>query len=416
MPVGGRVCSFYRQLSCIHTFRIAALIAASGIAALLLRQPRMAAGQGPELQAAGCPVHKGRPRTDTCPEHAQQPAAADANGSGGVAQAASSEQLSQPQEPQPDAEAKPMTCPLGFGSDNTAKLDPLNCVLCRSLYHEAVATVCGHRFCRHCITPFRDCPICGADCQPLSDDADMQETVDKYIAVHSRDHKLTSGGKAAPQAEEKAAQHPAAARASFFLQIGLRSFAGGNPAAALTRLQACEAALVEQQHEDVGSAALGTQLGAVCGSQGDALQQLKEPGAAAERYQQAIQHLQSNTKPSAEAQHALSVCHNKLGDLQYTRGNLPAAREQYDAALAVRRALCEASDSSTAQPTQQVDLAASLVKVADINSALGDAAVAKELIAEASDIAASLEAADLDCTVQRKLAGIKAYLESTAQA
>ena len=100
--------------------------------------------------------------------------------------------------------------------------------------------MCGHRFCRHCITPFRDCPVCGADCQPLSDDADMQgghkktahcmlaaavaaaaipawwsgcakqhpeapdraaETVDKYIAVHSRDHKLTSGGKAAPQAE-----------------------------------------------------------------------------------------------------------------------------------------------------------------------------------------------------------------------
>ena len=37
--------------------------------------------------------------------------------------------------------------------------------------------------------------------------------------------------------QEKAVQHPAAARASFFLQIGLRSFAGGNPAAALTRLQ-----------------------------------------------------------------------------------------------------------------------------------------------------------------------------------
>ena len=37
--------------------------------------------------------------------------------------------------------------------------------------------------------------------------------------------------------QEKAAQHPAAAKASFFLQIGLRSFAGGNPAAALTQLQ-----------------------------------------------------------------------------------------------------------------------------------------------------------------------------------
>jgi hypothetical protein len=55
-----------------------------------------------------------------------------------------------------------------------------------------------------------------------------------------------------------------------------------------------------------------------------------------------------------QAQHALSVCHNKLGDLQYTQGNLPAAREQYDAGLAVRRALCEASGGSTPQPAQQV--------------------------------------------------------------
>lgn len=55
-----------------------------------------------------------------------------------------------------------------------------------------------------------------------------------------------------------------------------------------------------------------------------------------------------------QAQHALSVCHNKLGDLQYTQGNLRAARDQYDAGLAVRRALCEASGSSAPQPAQQV--------------------------------------------------------------
>lgn len=47
--------------------------------------------------------------------------------------------------------------------------------------------------------------------------------------------------------------------------------------------------------------------------QGDALQQLKQPDAAAERYQQAIQHLQSNTKPSAEVistllSHASAPC------------------------------------------------------------------------------------------------------------
>ena len=76
----------------------------------------------------------------------------------------------------PDVEQKPLECPMGFGTGNTAKLDPLNCTLCRALYYDAAATACGHRFCRFCITPFNDCPICGADCQPLSDDADMQGT------------------------------------------------------------------------------------------------------------------------------------------------------------------------------------------------------------------------------------------------
>lgn len=155
----------------------------------------------------------------------------------------------------------------------------------------------------------------------------------------------------------------------------------------------------------------------------------------------------------SQAQHALSVCHNKLGDLQYTQGNLPAAREQYNDALAVRRGLCEASGNSTPQPAQQVhswqlqkscvsfllrccslyavqhsksvptvlidpqvDLAASLVKVADINSALGNAAAAKQPTAEASNIATSLKAADLDSSVQHKLAGIKAYLDSAPKA
>lgn len=42
-------------------------------------------------------------------------------------------------------------------------------------------------------------------------------------------------------------QHPAAARASFFLQIGLRSFAGGNPAAALSRLQVRAQSVFQQR-------------------------------------------------------------------------------------------------------------------------------------------------------------------------
>lgn len=42
----------------------------------------------------------------------------------------------------------------------------------------------------------------------------------------------------------------------------------------LTWMQACEAALLEQHKEDAGSAALATQLGAVCGSQASAMRPL----------------------------------------------------------------------------------------------------------------------------------------------
>lgn len=129
----------------------------------------MATEQNAHASSKGCPVHHDHRSTAngsaeepaTCPAHAQADAAAAAAPAGcpahrapagGDAAADSSApgpgrpeqeeaqepqpQESQPQKPQPDAEAKPMKCPLGFGSDNTAKLDPLNCVLCRSLYHE----------------------------------------------------------------------------------------------------------------------------------------------------------------------------------------------------------------------------------------------------------------------------------------
>lgn len=54
-----------------------------------------------------------------------------------------------------------------------------------------------------------------------------------------------------------------------------------------------------------------------------------------------------------QAQHALSVCHNKLGDLRFVQGDLPAAREQYAAALGIRRSLCD-SNSGDVPPSRQV--------------------------------------------------------------
>ena len=63
---------------------------------------------------------------------------------------------------------------MGFGAGGTAKLDPLNCIICRTLYFDAAQTACRHTFCRFCIAPCRDCPICGADCQPSTSDINMQ--------------------------------------------------------------------------------------------------------------------------------------------------------------------------------------------------------------------------------------------------
>lgn len=64
----------------------------------------------------------------------------------------------------------------------------------------------------------------------------------------------------------------------------------------------------------------------------------------------------------------------------------------------------------------QIDLAASLVKVADISGALGDAKAAAALTAEARELAAGLAEANLSAGGTAKLSGLKAYLKSSAQA
>ena len=78
----------------------------------------------------------------------------------------------------------------------------------------------------------------------------------------------------------------------------------------------------------------------------------------------------SACRPDAELRKTLSVALNKLGDLQYLRQSLPAARDSYHEALAVRRtALREAEAGIHEGPAlaeRHVDMAVSLAKVADI--------------------------------------------------
>ena len=103
--------------------------------------------------------------------------------------------------------------------------------------------------------------------------------------------------------------------ASFMLQLGLRSFAGGNLDAALHRLSLCEQQLRAMLPDsgDGRDAAGGTQpaaagaveqlsiqLGAVCGSLGDCHRRLGNAQKAAEGYRQSVEQLQLCADPSDE--------------------------------------------------------------------------------------------------------------------
>ena len=61
--------------------------------------------------------------------------------------------------------------------------------------------------------------------------------------------------------------------------------------------------------------------------------------------------------------HPLSVSHNKLGDLEYGLGNVQAAVGEYQQGLAIREQALQHSQQPS--PSQQLDVAVSVIKVAD---------------------------------------------------
>lgn len=82
-----------------------------------------------------------------------------------------------------EASEKLSKCPMGYGGGGAGSLDPLNCAICRTLYYDAAAAACGHQFCSFCIQSFQDCPLCGADCQPLAPARQLQGTRTKSPTV-----------------------------------------------------------------------------------------------------------------------------------------------------------------------------------------------------------------------------------------
>ncbi|PNW85121.1 hypothetical protein CHLRE_03g172600v5 [Chlamydomonas reinhardtii] len=417
-----------------------------------------------------------------------------------------------------------MSCPLGFGGPaSKSSLTPYHCILCRGLLHEPITTPCRHVFCAFCIRPFRDCPVCAADLDGNNTpDAALAGTINKLLTGHVKLLAKATGAAGPPVGSPVPASSscPAAAGAaapapppascpaststsaptsadpgapgldlpSLLLQLALQSLAGGNPEAALARLDMCADTLCSAAEAAAaaaaatGSAGAGTavgtaeakevgpkagtastegastagagpdalasagagwehdpvlrrrvaaartsadaasRLGAVLGSAADCHRRLGDAPAALSLYAASAACLApwrsggeaasaartaAATASSREAEAALGVTHNKLGDLLMLLGRLREARAQYLEALGLRRAALARALEAGAEadgaeagaagegsggksgtsagasrlPAEELvqdvcDLATSCCKVADVNMALREAEAA----------------------------------------
>jgi tetratricopeptide (TPR) repeat protein len=107
-------------------------------------------------------------------------------------------------------------------------------------------------------------------------------------------------------------------------------------------------------------------MAAVCGSLGDCYQRLGDPAQAEQLYHESMAAVESLSNSDAEAAHALSVSLNKLGDMRYSQEQLQQAKQLYRRALQLRQLACGPLTGGRAGPGQQLELASSLIKVADV--------------------------------------------------
>lgn len=233
-------------------------------------------------------------------------------------------------------------CPLGFGGGKQGpNLTNFHCIICKALYYNCKVTNCNHRFCGGCIDKFRDCPVCGADIEHLTSDAEMQDLVDNFIRGHAGSKILYNED---PSNEAESAE---SSKASIFLQLGLRALAAHNTDAALARFQESKAELLTEGDgvDKVALASVYGCLGDTAREQGDyasALQYYQDSAAAVllaappDIVTDALQQRSSN-----ELQHAQSVAVMKAGETLHLMGDIARAVDKYECGLAIRRDIYE---------------------------------------------------------------------------
>eukprot|EP00262_Sarcandra_glabra_P002252 TRINITY_DN1250_c0_g5_i4.p1 TRINITY_DN1250_c0_g5~~TRINITY_DN1250_c0_g5_i4.p1 ORF type:complete len:293 (-),score=29.03 TRINITY_DN1250_c0_g5_i4:25-903(-) len=159
-------------------------------------------------------------------------------------------------------------CPFGYDS-HTFKLGPLSCVICQALLFESSKCVpCSHKFCKACISRFRDCPLCGADIDKIEPDNDLQEVVDHFIEGHGRIKRSQINVDPKEVGDERknvAYEDVSLERGSFLVQQAMRAFRAQNIGSAKSRLVICADDIREQLERFGSTSELCSQLGAVTG-------------------------------------------------------------------------------------------------------------------------------------------------------
>ncbi|XP_066336705.1 disease resistance protein RGA5-like isoform X3 [Miscanthus floridulus] len=225
-------------------------------------------------------------------------------------------------------------------ANETFKLGELSCTICQALLHECSrCKPCSHKFCKACVSPFKDCPLCGADIEGVEPDAEVQALVHLFIDSHARIKRSHAAGEAEVLGGKNKViyEDVSMERGAFLVQQAMRAFRAQNIGSAKTRLSMCAEDMREELSSSVDNIDLRSQLGAVLGMLGDCCRVLGDAPSAITYYEESAELLSKLPAKDLEILHTLSVSLNKIGDLHYYEGDLQSARSYYARTLDIRR-------------------------------------------------------------------------------
>ncbi|OIS96632.1 PREDICTED: uncharacterized protein LOC109234069 [Nicotiana attenuata] len=301
-------------------------------------------------------------------------------------------------------------CPFGYDSQ-AFKLGPFSCMICQALLYDCSRCVpCSHVFCKACLSRFKDCPLCGADIEKIQSDMNLQNVVDRFIEGHARIKRSQLNGDEEEAGERKTVMYEDVSleRGAFLVQQAMRAFRANNIDSAKSRLTMC-ADDIRGELERLGNTSeLCSQLGAVLGMLGDCCRATGDAASAVTYFEESVNFLVKVPKDDLEITHTLSVSLNKIGDLKYYDGDLEAARSHYFKALDVRRNAIKQKSA----PSQIIDVATSLAKVADVDRNLGNEDAAIDGFEEAIKMLQSLELNPEEASLEQRRLLILQFLNS----